>query len=246
MNRVGRYIFKGIVSLLTLSAGFISCSDDEDGYVYPPLLSEFADVVTDDSGTFTHICTDKGECLPIVNSAELVAEGVTPDTLYRVLSRYELVDDGARLYSLQAIPAPCAQPADSFPEGIRADAVEMQSIWHGGNYLNMILLVKAQNGKHTFRFVEDSLTTSSAGVHTLYLRLYHDAGGDVQAYTQKAYLSVPLQPYSSVLSSGDSIVFSIPTASGWQRWTRAFIKTRREVSAIGTSVCGPCVDVRGR
>ena len=52
MNKAGRYIFKGIIGLLTLSAGFISCSDDEDGYVYPPLLSEFADVVTDASGAF--------------------------------------------------------------------------------------------------------------------------------------------------------------------------------------------------
>lgn len=222
MNKVGRTIFNGIVGLLTFSASFISCSDDEDGYVYPPLLSEFADVVTDASGAFTHIHTDKGESLPIVNSSELMADGVTPDTLYRVLSRYEPVEGGAKLYSLQAIPAPYAQPVDSFPEGIKADAVEMQSIWRGGNYLNMILLVKAQDGKHIFSFVEDSLTTSSVGVRTLYLSLYHDAGGDVQAYTQKAYLSVPLQPYSSLLSSGDSIVFSIPTTSGWQRWIREY------------------------
>lgn len=222
MNKAGRYIFKGIIGLLTLSAGFISCSDDEDGYVYPSLLSEFADVVTDASGAFTHIHTDKGENLAIVNTAELIAEGVKSDTIYRTLSRYELVDGGVKIYSLQAIPAPYAEPLNAFPDGIKADVVEMQSIWRGGDYLNMVLLVKAQNGRHVFRFVEDSLTTSSTGVHTLHVRLYHDADGDLPAYTQKAYLSLPLSPYASRLASGDSILFSIPTSAGWQQWAREY------------------------
>lgn len=224
MDRIGKFLFAtAVISLLTLSAGFVSCStDEEDDYVYPSLLSEFADVATDASGAFTHICTDNGQTLPIVNASELVAEGVIPDTIYRVLSRYELVDEGAKLYSLQAIAAPYALPADSFPNGIKSDAVAMQSIWRGGNYLNMILLVKAQRGKHIFQFVEDSLTVSSSGKHTLYLRLYHDADGDVQAYTQKACLSVPLHPYSSRLSLGDTIIFSIPTHQGWQQWKRAY------------------------
>lgn len=215
-------IFLGIISLLSLSAGFVSCSDKDDGYVYPSLLSEFADVCTDESGVFSHLLTDKGERLYIVNASEIVADGVTPDTLYRVLSRYELVEGGAKVYSLQAIYASYAQPADAFLDGIKTDAVEMQSLWRGGNYLNMILLVKAQDGKHLFCFIEDSLITSPTGVHSLYLSLYHDAGDDVQAYTQKAYLSVPLQPYASVLSFGDSIFFSIPSSNGWQRWVRRY------------------------
>jgi hypothetical protein len=61
MNRIGRLtFFIAIISLLTLSAGFVSCSnEEEDDYVYPPLLSEFADVSTDASGTFTNLHTDK-------------------------------------------------------------------------------------------------------------------------------------------------------------------------------------------
>ncbi|MBR5804471.1 MAG: hypothetical protein IKY31_09080 [Bacteroidaceae bacterium] len=215
-------ILSGVISLLYISVGFTSCSQEDEGYTYPSLLSEFADVCTDEFGVFTHLLTDSGERLCIANSAEIKANSVTPDTIYRTLSRYELVDGGAKLYSLQAIPAPEALPHDAFPEGVKADAVEMQSIWRGGDYLNMILLVKAQDGKHSFHFVEDSITLSSTGVTTLYLRLYHDAGNDVQAYTQKAYLSVPLQPYKSILSLGDSICFSIPTNSGWQNWKRAY------------------------
>lgn len=211
-----------LVSLLTCSAGFLSCSDDEEEYVYPPLLSEFANVCTDASGAFTHLLTDKGEQLSIVNSSEIKADSVTPDSSYRVLSRYELVEGGAKLYSLQSIFSSYAQSVDAFPDGVKSDAVEMQSIWRGGDYLNMVLLVKAQHGKHQFRFVEDSVVALPAGGHRLYVRLHHDAGGDLQAYTQKAYLSLPLNPYSSILSSGDSIIFSIPTTDGWQKWVRAY------------------------
>ena len=42
------------------------------------------------------------------------------------------------------------------------------------------------------------------------------------AYTQKAYLSVPLQPYSTRLSIGDTIIFSIPTYQGWEQWRRVY------------------------
>lgn len=215
-------IWKLSVSIgLTLS--LFACGDDDD-YTYPSLISEFADVQTDDSGTFTYIHTDNGESLPIVNSHELAAEGITPDTLYRVLSRYELVDKGAKLYAIQAIPAPLPLPPTDFPDGVKADPLEMQSLWRGGNYLNMILLVKAQKGKHTFCFIEDSLVVSPSDGHTiLYLRLYHDAGDDIQAYTQKAYLSVPLSQYADRLTVGDSISLRIPTAQGWQEWKRGYM-----------------------
>ena len=215
-------IFFFTISLLCLSVGFISCSNEDDGYIYPSLLSEFADVCTDEFGAFNLLLRDNGESLYIVNASEIKVDGVTPDTTYRTISRYEMLEGGAKLYSLQAILAPYALSIDSFPEGVKFDAVEMQSIWRGGDYLNMILLVKALNGKHSFHFIEDSITTSPIGVNTLYLRLAHDAGDDVQAYTQKAYLSVPLQPYASILSEGDSINIRIPTTLGWETWKRAF------------------------
>lgn len=221
MNKL-KTIFFFVISLLCLSVGFVSCSDEDDGSTYPSLLSEFVDVCTDEFGAFNQLLTDNGESLYIVNSAEIKAEGVIPDTVYRAISRYEIVGGGVKLYSLQAIHAPKALPIDSFPEGVKFDAVEMQSVWRGGDYLNLILLVKALNGGHSFHFIEDSITSSPVGVNTLHLRLAHDAGDDVQAYTQKAYLSVPLQPYATILSGGDTIEISIPTALGWEIWKREF------------------------
>lgn len=212
----------GVISLFLWVMGFVSCADDDDDYTYPSLLSEFTDVSTNADGRFDYLLTDGGQKLGIVNAAELEVEGVTPDTVYRTLSRYELVDGGAKLYSLQAIPLLYPELQTAFLEGVKADPLALQSLWRGGSYLNMIALVKAQDGKHVFRVVEDSLTISPAGSRKLFLRLYHDAGSDVQAYTQKAYLSIALSPYASSLSSGDTIVMDIPTEKGWQRWTRAF------------------------
>lgn len=220
--RTLRSISLGMVSLLFSVMGLVSCSSDGEDYTYPSLLSEFADVSTNADGRFDYLLTDEGRRLEIVNSAEIEVEGATPDTVYRTLSRYELTDGGIRLYSLQAIPLLYPKSQDAFPEGVKTDPLTLQSLWRGGNYLNMIVQVKAQNGKHVFYVVEDSLTTSSAGGRTLFLRLCHDAGDDVQAYTQKAYFSIPLSSYTSSLSSGDVIVMDIPAETGWRRWMREF------------------------
>lgn len=217
-----RHLFPMFISLLCLTAGFASCTDEDDGYTYPPLLSEFADVCTDEAGLFTYLLADNGERFCIVNSTELKADSVTPDTIYRTISRYERVEGGIKLYSMQAISASPAVKSEAFADGVKADPVEMQSIWRGGSYLNMILLVKSQNKRHAFHFVEDTLTTSPTGTRILRLRLSHDAGDDLQAYTQKAYLSLPLSPYSSLLVPGDSILLSIPTTRGWEQWARRY------------------------
>ncbi|MBQ8360569.1 MAG: NigD-like N-terminal domain-containing protein [Bacteroidaceae bacterium] len=227
MNRNRILFFWEIVSLLPLAAGLTSCSNDDDNYTYPNLLNEFADVATGPSARFTHLLTDKGERLPVVNAGEIATEGVTPDTVYRTMVGYVPVlteegTSGAQIYTLQAIAAPQPQPSSEFAE-VKADPLEMQSIWRGGNYLNLILLVKAQKGRHTFHFIEDSVTVSaSTGHRTLYLRLYHDANDDVQAYTQKVGLSLPLSGYSGTLAEGDSIEIRIPTPQGWEPWVRGY------------------------
>ncbi len=226
MNRIKRVLLQGVMGLFPLTIGIISCSDDES-YTYPNLLNEFADAVTDSSARFTHLQTDNGEKLPVANAKEISTEGVTPDTTYRTIVGYvptitEKGASGAHIYNLQAIAAPQAQPASNVTE-IKNDPLKVQSIWRGGDYLNFILLVKVQKGKHTFQFIEDSLTVSaSTGQRTLYLRLYHDANNDVQAYTQKTYLSLPLAGYADKLKNGDLIEIKVPTTQGWEAWVREY------------------------
>ena len=211
-----------IVAGLFLLTGLLSCSDDEEDYVYPSVLSEFADVYSGSDRRLVCLQTDGGQRLEILNASTISTDGVVADTVYRSLVRYERKTAGAEIYAIQMIAAPEPDSPADFPDGIKDDPVEMQSLWQGGDYLNMILLVKAQNARHTFRFVSDSITSSRDGVKTLHFRLYHDAGGDVQAYTQKAYLSLPLTSYKPLLSRGDTLSFSIPTTTGWQRWKRCY------------------------
>lgn len=211
-----------IVASLSLLTGLLSCSDDKDDYVYPSVLSEFADVYSGNDRKLVCLQTDNGQRLEILNASKISTDGVVADTVYRSLVRYERKKTGAEVYAIQMIPAPTPNVQTDFPEGIKNDPIEVQSLWRGGDYLNIILLVKAQKAKHIFRFVEDSVTVSDSGIHTLHFRLYHDAGGDVQAYTQKAYLSLPLTSYESLLSPGDTLSLSVPTTAGWQRWKRCY------------------------
>lgn len=208
--------------LFVVSVFIVSCTDDEENRRYPALLSEFVEVTTTSSARLDLLYTDAGESLPISNSASIGTNGLTPDSIYRAIGRYERVlsDNGtweATIYALQLIPSSYAVSASYFPE-VKQDPVAMQSLWRGGNYLNIILLVKVQNGKHLFRFIDEGMSQSENGVNTFSFSLYHDAAGDVEAYTQKVYLSIPLYPYSEHLSEGDTLSFAIPTSEGLQVW----------------------------
>lgn len=184
-----------LISALLLAA----CGKDE--YVYPPVLTEFISAGTDESGCISTLQTDKGVSYRLENRDKYT--GLTADSVYRVIAVYEVKDTvslSAYIYSLGNVFAP--EPVTEWSEEIIQDPVDVQSIWLSGDYLNMILLVKAQNEKHTFRFIrmEDS--------PSFHLTLYHDKGEDVEAYTQRAYLSVPLQKYKTYCKE---IYFTINT-----------------------------------
>ena len=213
--------YSGLISLATLLIiSLWSCSDDD--YKYPSVVSEFADVYTNTDGKLDYLITDNNLKLSISNTVS--ADGLVPDSAYRVICTYqqnEENDKEARLYSISLINAPYAIPAFLVEEK-KNDPVEVQSIWRGGNYLNLILLLKAQNIPHSFLFLQDSIVSVNERTN-LYISLYHDKEGDLEAYTQKAYLSMPLQPYQRLLKEGDTICLSINTYDkGVQTWKRLY------------------------
>ena len=173
-------------------------------------------------GKLDYLITDNNLKLSISNTVS--ADGLVPDSAYRVICTYqqnEENDKEARLYSISLINAPYAIPAFLVEEK-KNDPVEVQSIWRGGNYLNLILLLKAQNIPHSFLFLQDSIVSVNERTN-LYISLYHDKEGDLEAYTQKAYLSMPLQPYQRLLKEGDTICLSINTYDkGVQTWKRLY------------------------
>ena len=123
--------------------------------------------------------------------------------------------NGVKLYAVLSAISPVPQSADKFKDGIKRDPADILSIWMGIDYLNIMLEIKSQNGKHSFHFIEDEVTTDKeAGTRTVRLSLYHDDGGDVQAYTKRAYASVPLRQYAEDGIDKVTIYFSLNTYSG--------------------------------
>ena len=78
---------------------------------------------------------------------------------------------------------------------------------------NIVLNIKRQDGTHLFHFIEDKVEEDGNRTD-VHLRLYHDAGGDVPAYTSRAYLSVPLQPYARKDGGITRVYFSLNTYEG--------------------------------
>lgn len=192
------------------------CCKKEDDYVYPPVLTEILSAGTTAGGYLSYLHTDKGKTYRAINGERI--SGLSPDTLYRVIGVYEITGEESKqaealIYSLKMIVSPNPVKADRISGGIKTDPVEIQSIWRSGDYINLALLVKAQNGKHSFHFIQTDLK-EEGNCKKLYLALYHDRGDDVEAYTQTAYLSVPLAKYQNILEPGDSILFSINTYKG--------------------------------
>lgn len=188
-----------------------SCSDDD--YVYPNVLTDMIDLKTDDTGTGRYLITDEGTEWNIQARAGL--DGLVPDTTYRTVTMYAPLTDSdttektAMLYNTQLVISPIPLPEEKFKE-LKTDPVAIQSLWRGGNYLNMILLVKVKDQSHGYHFIENKLEEKD-GEKTLYLTLYHDRNNDIEGFDRKVYLSIPLWAYANTLRKGDKIVFNINT-----------------------------------
>lgn len=202
-----KLFFLPFVFLLLLCA----CNDDD--YVYPSVLTDMIDLQTDETGTARYLVTDEGTRWRI--QARTGLDGLVPDTTYRTVTMYApLTDTGttekeARLYNTQLVISPVPLPESRFEE-IKTDPVAIQSIWRSGDYLNLILQVKAKDRQHSYHFIENGLEDRN-GKRTLCLTLYHDSNNDIEGFNRKVYLSVPLWAYTDRLESGDEIVFRIRT-----------------------------------
>ena len=175
------------------------CKDEES--VYPSVLTEILSICTDAEGRAARLCPDHSDGYSIENPAGF--PGLTPDSLYRVIAIYEITDAenrAAYLYSLSSIFS--APPVQGWEGEIKTDPVDVQSIWMSGGYLNMVLLVKGKDKEHAFHCIE-----TGDGQHLVF-QFYHDRQGDIEAYTKKAYFSIPMQAYKA---GHETFLFSIST-----------------------------------
>lgn len=209
----GKYcwlLFTLLVFLLT------SCGDDD--YHYPSVKLEFLTAFSGSDGSLQSVLTDEGEQYPVLENASKLT--IDPNSFVRIVSNYEPVKAadgvaGVKLYAALGTISPFPLPADKFEDGVKTDPVELQSIWMGIDYLNLLLGIKAQDGKHLLHFIEDEVVKDkSTGLVTVHLTLYHDAANDVLAYTKRAYVSVPLWQYAEEGVKKVAVTMDINTYSG--------------------------------
>lgn len=200
-----------VVALLCL---FVSCGDDD--YHYPSVKQDFLTAFSGSDGRLESVLTDEGETFQIVEDASGLR--VNADTAIRIVANYEtLIADndviGGKLYALLQTVSPVPLAAAEFEGGVKTEPSEIQSIWLGYGYLNIVLKVK-QQGKHLFHFVEDEVAVDrDNGRVTVQLTLYHDISSIVQDYSKRAYLSVPLKQYMTDGIKDMSVYFRIYTYS---------------------------------
>ena len=182
-----------------------ACGDD---YYYPSVRQDFLTAFSGADGRLETVLTDEGETLR-----------VGADAAIRIVANYETLttDDkaaGVKLYALLQAISPVPLAADEFEEGVKTEPSEVQSIWLGHDYLNIILKVK-QQGKHLFHFVEDEVSVDEAsGRAKVRLTLFHNVTSATQDYSKRAYLSVPLRQYMIDGVQGVDVFFSVCTYSG--------------------------------
>lgn len=84
---------------------------------------------------------------------------------------------------------------DGFPEQYTGDPVKIQSIWVGGDYLNMVLEIEYHSVPHKVSLLRDHASDS------VDLWFSHSRNNDPRGYPQKMYASFSLQHLRSADSS---------------------------------------------
>ena len=202
--------------LFFLLALLCSCEQAGEDYRYPSVVTDYACIITDATAHADQLLLDNGNSYPINITNELIetnngkAPTFKPDTTYRIIGVYELISTGesqtAHLYSISStishVPTPLLEG-----EELCQNPVYLQSIWLSGGYLNMVLEIKALNGKHSIGYVD----TTPNGMHGKEFTFYHKVISDVESYRQKLYGSIPLAPFSEQLQQGDTLRFVVNT-----------------------------------
>ncbi len=181
---------------------FVQC-DKDDSYVYPEVRTDFMDIYTNDEAMVDCIHPDAAGMLSL--QRQLAGQGLDTDTVYRAVGTYSTPDaDGYTLaYSVTLVYAECPF---KLGEGLAAstDSLYIESVYRGGDYLNIVAQPMMQTRPHVYGFVEDSLRISN-GHKSVYLTLAHNQNGDRASFPRRVYLSVPLKQYA--LNAGDTLHF---------------------------------------
>ena len=193
---------------------FSACTQDaydKGEGTYSQMTAQLADAHVNSDKRVDYVDTDEGEHL--VLSRSTTASFITKaDTTYRVSFYYKMVEGQAEPITMGrvAVVSPKAIP------DMKTDPVRMESMWIGKSkkYLNlgfylMTGTTDSDDMKQVLGCRRDALVTNADGTHTLRLTLYHDQGGVPEYYSQRVYLSIPIQGIKA-----DSVWMTVNTYNG--------------------------------
>ena len=188
---------KRLIFFLCLICLCFSCSEKEDAY--PSIVSEFADIFSDNRGAFIKFATDDDKTYLIQNKVT----GYQPNAFYRGVCGFVPDGTSATLYQLDAVYI----LRDSTSR-VCHDPINVTSIWRAGKYINMQLTPKTRGNGHFWGYCTDSTR-----VGHIFLSLHHNQNKDPLAYSETVYASLPVDSLKGV-GLGDSITLSICTFDG--------------------------------
>ena len=179
-----------------------SCSNNEDD-TYPCIITEMADLYTNDDGKMEKFTTDADITYQITNGKG----DLKPRAFYRILCGYVPSGNSATLYQVQGVNylRDSTKIAKTDPTGVK-------SAWRAGKYINMYLSPLTQGGTQYWGFITDSIKDGHAWVS-----LYHNQNADPLSYTQPTYASLPVDSIKGI-REGDIITLCINTFNGLQTW----------------------------
>lgn len=193
--------------LLIMIVCLASCKSDGDDAsdFYPNVVTEFATVKTDDSGTMTQFTTDDERTYTISNPQK----GYDKNASYRTVCGYVADGQSATLYSLTG----AYMLHDSTEVAYEPDPIKVTSVWKSGCYINMHLSPLTQGGTQYWGY---RIGETNDG--TTHISLHHRQNGDPQSYTTSVYASLSMNDFETI-PAGNDIVLHIKTFQGEQVWT---------------------------
>ena len=209
MNTTSR-ILSSVILALSLSACSVDSYDKGDGE-NSLLQAEMADIHFDGNKRADFMVTDEDERLTIRNPFTNKAI-TTADSTYRFVTYFSKNGNEADVTGVNKV-------AVTVPKRIKdmaTDPVQFESMWMSKTrrYLNTcvyIMLGATDDEKaiQTLGCNVDTLMTNDNNTRTLRLTLYHDQGGVPQYYSQRTYISIPLQGIDA-----DSVSLTINSYKG--------------------------------
>ena len=187
--------FSFLTLLLPLLVSCTTDAYDKGEGDYSLMRAEMADVTVDHNKQAISATTDEGELLQFSNPFTTSWFG-TPDSVYRAVLYYNKVEENlADVISTGVVSV--LRP--HIIKDMKTDPVRFESAWLSTNrrYLNASIYILIGDYANELLVQTIGMNTDTLILHdnnksTLHLTLYHDQGGMPEYYSQRAYLSVPL------------------------------------------------------